>query len=126
MGQEHPPELTDEFNCLENVLNIIIVEEPREVYACVAQPEHLMTVEQHFLELTRQLEVQAKHLLTIRCSATTSRPWLNAENVVEKHGNKVGVQKFAKACFNYKTENWDFLQVVIAKQEQVFHCKKSL
>jgi hypothetical protein len=51
---------------------------------------------------------------------------LNAENVVEKHGNKVGVQEFAKACFNYKTENWNFLQVVIAKQEQVFHCKKSL
>jgi hypothetical protein len=74
MGHEHPPELTDEFNCLKNVLNIIIVEEPREVNACVAQPEHLMTIEQHFLELARQLEVQAKHLLAIRCSATTSRP----------------------------------------------------
>jgi hypothetical protein len=38
----------------------------------------------------------------------------------------VRVQEFAKACFNDKTENWNFLKVVIAKQEQVFNCKKSL
>jgi hypothetical protein len=126
VGHEHPPELTNKFNCLKNILNIFIVEEPRKVYARVAQPEHLMTIEQHFFELTRQLKVQAKHLLTIWSSATTTRPWLDAENVIEKHGYKVGVQKLAEACFNDKTENWNFLQIVIAKQEQVINRKKSL
>jgi pimeloyl-CoA synthetase len=51
---------------------------------------------------------------------------LDAENVIEKHGYKVGVQKLAEACFNDKTENWNFLQIVIAKQEQVINRKKSL
>lgn len=126
VGHEHPPKLTNEFNRLQNVLNIFIVEEPREVYACVAQPEHLMTIKQHFFELTRQLKIQAKHRLTIWGSATTSGPGLDAENVVEKHGYKVGVQKLAKACFYDKTENGNFLQIVIAEQKQIINRKKSL
>ena len=85
-----------------------------------------MTIEQHFFELTRQLKVQAKHLLTIWSGATTARSGLNTKNVVQKHSYKVGMQKLAKACFNDKTENWNFLQIVVAKQEQVINCKKSL
>jgi len=74
VGHEHPSILTYELYCLDDVLNIVIVEEPSEIYACIGQSEHLITIIEYFFELTCHLKVQAKHLLAIRRSATTTRP----------------------------------------------------
>jgi len=72
VGHEHPSVLAHELYCLDHILYIVVVEKPREIYACVGQSEHLITIIQYFFELSCHLKVQAKHLLPIRRSATAT------------------------------------------------------
>lgn len=119
MWQEEPAVLGHELKCLENVLDVIVLEEVGKVEAREAHSQEFLSVHERLLKLPRQLNVNAKYLLAIHGGALAARPRLDAKEITEQLSNIVAVQYLAILRLDHKGKDRYLGQFVVAEQEHI-------